>query len=127
MKKAAIVIMVLILGILLTACSSEPELVVDNAYKHRGNYNGNYYNNAYTFTIKNHSRTDIESVDYFRIYFYDGKGNNVGVWKASRADLNALALDASDTYTLRIEVPETDLPYDGKWNYDTEYSLNYYK
>lgn len=129
MKKSTLVIILLmglVLLAVLTGCSAEPQLVIDNAYKHQGSYSGNSTYNTYTFTIKNDSRTDIDSVDYFRIYFYDGRNNEVGVWHANSQELKSLALDAGDAQTFRINVPERDLPYNGDWGYDTEYSIHYY-
>ena len=129
MKKiiAFVICMAIAITILLTACSSEPELVVSNAYKHRGDYYGNYIDNTYTFVIKNNSRTkDIESVDYFTIYFFDKHGNSVGSWNADRTALNKLALDAGHSWEVQIDVAESVLPYSENWSYDTEYLLNYY-
>lgn len=120
-------IVVIIIAICVLSSFSEPELVVSNSYKHRGDYNGNYYHNTYTFEIKNKSRfKDVESVDYFRIYFYDNAGDCVGVWNAETYELLNLALEAGDDYVVQIDVAESLLPYDGGWSYDTEYSLNYY-
>ncbi len=96
-KRIISAILLAILCLLLTACSSEPQLVVTNAYKHRGDYNGNYSVNAYTFHIKNKSGTDIESVDYFIIYFFNGRGECVANYEMESWELRSLALDAGDS------------------------------
>ena len=55
MKKGIIAAAVVVIGILVYVfgfASTEPELIVDNSYKHRGTYSGNMYYNTYTFEIK---------------------------------------------------------------------------
>lgn len=127
-KKLIIVaIAIIAVAFFITALFSEPKLVVSNSYKHRGDYNGDYSVNAYTFEIKNNSFfKDIDSVDYFRIYFYDKAGDYVDVWNAGTSELLALALDARDDYVVQIGVAEDFLPYDEGWSFDTEYYLYYY-
>ena len=128
MKKLIIIAVLAAICLMFFIGSSEPELVVDNSYKHRGTYSGNMNLNTYTFEIKNDCRrTDIESLDYFRILFYDSDSNLVYTWRAGSSDLKELALSSGDSVRFQINISEKTLSYYEDWSYEIEYYLYYYE
>ncbi|MBR3928475.1 MAG: hypothetical protein IKJ65_05670 [Clostridia bacterium] len=119
--------LIVIIGAVVFGLNHEPELEVINSYIHRGTYSGNMNYNTYTFEIRNNSFfTDIDSLDYFNIVFYDDFGNAIGMWSADQSDLRQLSLSTRDTTVFQIDILESDLPYNSGWDYDYEYSLTYY-